>query len=109
MRSILAALLLTLALTLSLALSLACTAVPAHAAADIQTLTCRELLRMPEDEIGIILVWVDGYYSGVYGSTTFDPDSWENLGTLVGTICGKNPKRRVLDALDDVMDAIEGR
>ncbi|GAB7079715.1 HdeA/HdeB family chaperone [Megalodesulfovibrio paquesii] len=96
--------------TLALALLLFVAQAPAaHAAADIQTLTCRELLRMPEEEIGIILVWVDGYYSGVYGSTTFDPDSWEQLGNLVGTICGKNPKRRVLDALDDVMDAIEGQ
>lgn len=83
-------------------------AAPARAANDITQLTCGELLAMSEEDIGIVVVWIDGYYSGQHGETTFDPDSWENLGKLMGTMCGKNPKRKVTQALDEVIGAVQG-
>lgn len=75
---------------------------------DITRLTCGELVSMDEDAIGIIIVWIDGYYSGQHGSTSFDPDSWEGLGEMVGTACERDPNRRVMQAIDDVIKALQG-
>lgn len=85
-------------------------ATPGQAAAeDIETLECGELLNMDDEEIGIIIIWIDGYYSGKMGETDFDPDSWEDLGELVGAACANNPRRRVIEAIDDVIHAITGQ
>jgi len=75
---------------------------------NIEHMTCTDLVSMDEEAIGIVLVWIDGYYSGKTGSTEFDPDSWEDLGEMVGTICEQNPQRRVMEAIDQVIRAIRG-
>ncbi len=82
---------------------------PSAQAMDLNDLKCHELLALSEDDIGIYIVWIDGYFSGKTGSTDFDPDSWEGLGELIGTMCGSNPDRLVLSGLKDVMDAIKGK
>lgn len=75
---------------------------------NIESMTCTDLVSMDEEAIGIVLVWIDGYYSGKTGSTEFDPDSWEGLGEMVGTICEENPRRRIMEAIDQVLRAIRG-
>ncbi len=96
------------ALCLLLALALLPASQVQASGMDITQLTCGELVSMDEDTIGIIIVWIDGYYSGQHGSTDFDPDSWEGLGEMVGTACQQNPKRRVIQAIDDVIKAVRG-
>ncbi len=78
------------------------------ASMNIEQMTCYDLMKMNEDAMGIVLVWIDGYYSGKTGTTKFDPDSWEGLGEMIDTICDKNPNRRVLEALDEVLRAMRG-
>ncbi len=82
---------------------------PVHAfSMNIERMTCTDLMNMDEETIGYILVWIDGYYTGKTGSTDFDPDSWENLGELIGTICEQNPRRRIIEAIDQVLRSIRG-
>ena len=51
---------------------------------DMQDLSCKELIEMDEETMGIMLMWLDGYLSGVTGDTKFDSDqsnfdrSWRN-------------------------------
>ena len=76
---------------------------------DIRELTCGELVARDKAVVGIILVWVDEYYVGKNNIDTFTPDRWKGLGEVVGSICKDNPKRRILDAIDKVIDAMQGR
>jgi acid stress chaperone HdeB len=96
------------ALCLFLALALLPVCKAEASGINITRLTCGELVSMDEEAIGIIIVWIDGYYSGQHGSTSFDPDSWEGLGEMVGTACQTNPNRRVMQAIDDVIKALQG-
>jgi len=63
--------------------------------------TCKEfILEMAdadEETAGIVLMWLDGYLSGVSGDTTLN---WSNLESFTGTLmdaCAKTPGKKVLD------------
>lgn len=83
--------------------------VPAQAySININSLTCHDLLSLDDESIGAVVVWIDGYYTAKTGSTEFDPDSWEDLGEMIGTLCAENPDRQVIQAIDDVLRAMQG-
>jgi acid stress chaperone HdeB len=68
---------------------------------DFGAITCKEFIadiaQADEDAAGIVLMWLDGYLSGVSGDTSLN---WKGLeafsGALVDT-CAKTPNKKVLD------------
>ena len=64
---------------------------------DVNQLLCRELLAQDEDTIAIMLLWMDGYLSGVTGDTRFNPGYLETFAERVGEACAKSPNTSVLD------------
>ncbi len=85
------------ALGLSVAMGLS-SALPARADAfDVNQLRCSELMEMDEDSIVVMLLWMDGYLSGVTGDTRFNPDFMENFAEKVGMACSNSPTTRVLE------------
>lgn len=65
---------------------------------DMKEMTCKELITMDEDSAGVMLMWLDGYLSGITGDTTFDGKEFGSFAGSLGEFCAKNPDSKVLDA-----------
>lgn len=65
---------------------------------DMNDLQCKELIEMDEDTAGIMLMWLDGYLSGVTGDTRFDGNQFGSFAGSLGEYCAKNPASKVVDA-----------
>lgn len=73
---------------------------------DFGAYTCSEfiadLAQGDEESAGMVLLWIDGYLSGVSGDAVLN---WKNLESFSENIinhCGKNPNRNMLDAAKKV-------
>lgn len=58
----------------------------------------KELSTGNADDAGVVLMWIDGYLSGVSGDTELN---WKNLETFSQELveyCGKNTDTKVLEA-----------
>ncbi|KHK01918.1 HdeA/HdeB family chaperone [Desulfovibrio sp. TomC] len=73
---------------------------------DFGAVTCKEFVMeiadADEDSAGIILMWLDGYLSGVSGDTKLN---WKTLETFSGALmeaCAKKPGQKVLDVAREV-------
>ncbi len=64
---------------------------------DVRDVTCQELLEQDEETIGIMLMWLDGYLSGVTGDTSFSVGNLSSFGEQIGTACAKSPDAKILD------------
>lgn len=69
---------------------------------DFGSITCgaflKELSTGNADDAGVVLMWIDGYLSGVSGDTELN---WKNLETFSQELveyCGKNTDTKVLEA-----------
>jgi acid stress chaperone HdeB len=96
-------------LALAIALNLACA--PAYAGKksqniDFSDVTCGQfvagLSEMDEQSAGIVLVWLDGYLSGVSGDTVLNWNNLESIGKDLVEYCGKHEDESVLDAAKEV-------
>ncbi len=65
---------------------------------DMQDLTCKELIEMDSETMGLMLMWLDGYLSGVTGDTKFDSNQFGDFAGSLGEYCAKNPTDKVVDA-----------
>lgn len=73
---------------------------------DFGAITCKEFVMeiadSDEESAGIILMWLDGYLSGVSGDTVLN---WKNLEGFSGSLmeaCAKKPGKKVLDVAKEV-------
>ncbi|MCP5197041.1 MAG: hypothetical protein H6974_09690 [Gammaproteobacteria bacterium] len=73
---------------------------------DFGAITCgefmQELSKSSSEDVGVILMWIDGYLSGVSGDTVL---SWKNLEKFSADLvayCGSKPDVKVLDAAEEV-------
>ena len=66
---------------------------------DVAKITCKEFLG-DKDNMPMMLMWIDGYMSGKSDNTVIS-DAWmEKLGMNLGTYCGKNPGKTIMDAME---------
>jgi len=65
------------------------------------TLTCQEFLEgvaaSDQATVGMLLMWLDGYLSGVSGDTELNWDGFDSISTSLAETCAKSPKKKVLD------------
>ncbi len=70
------------------------------------TITCQEFIdgvaESDEETVGLILMWVDGYLSGVTGDTELNWEGLETISTNLVNACAKSPKKKVLDVAKSV-------
>ncbi|MGX9728005.1 MAG: HdeA/HdeB family chaperone [Candidatus Electronema sp. VV] len=66
---------------------------------DMSTYTCADLLAEDEDEVGMILLWVDGYLSGKTGDTVINTKFIGELAESVGTKCAESESAKLLDVV----------
>ena len=73
---------------------------------DLGTITCgsflKELSTSTADDAGVILMWIDGYLSGVSGDTLLNWKDLEKFSTNLAAYCGEKPTAKVLDAAEAV-------
>ena len=66
---------------------------------DVAKITCKEFLEA-KNNMPMMLMWIDGYMSGKSDNTVIS-DAWmEKLGMHLGTYCGKNPGKTIMDAME---------
>ncbi|MBF0339402.1 MAG: hypothetical protein HQL95_00385 [Magnetococcales bacterium] len=84
-------------------------ATPGHArkqsqdqAIDFGSYTCRQFLEEAasgsEEDIGVVLMWIDGYLSGVSGDTVWKPNEFAEFSGRLAEYCAKNGNKKLLEA-----------
>ena len=67
---------------------------------DMGTITCKEFLASDQNEMTMLIFWIDGYMSAKSDNTVIN-DEWMNkLGTHLGTYCAKNSGNTIMNAMD---------
>ena len=81
-------------------------AVPAQAQKqqfDLSTMTCKRFFEYDKDNLAIMLMWLDGYYSEDDAPPIVDFEKMKENSRKLGEYCGKNPTHSVITAADKVM------
>ncbi len=69
---------------------------------EFSTLNCQQFVtalgQMDEESAGYVLMWIDGYLSGVTGDTLLHWDGLETFGVDLVDFCQRNPHSGLLDA-----------
>jgi acid stress chaperone HdeB len=88
------------ALTFGSALS----SVPAHAVVlDLSTMTCKQFIEGGDDEIKMVLTWMDGWYKGDSDEAIIDTDVFVDNAKKFGTYCAKNPTISIVNAAEEIL------
>ncbi|MBQ9407586.1 MAG: hypothetical protein IJU37_12725 [Desulfovibrio sp.] len=67
---------------------------------DMAKLPCKEFIKAPENEMGILLGWIDGYMSAKSDNTMMSQAWMEKLGKHMGEFCAKNPDKTIMQAME---------
>lgn len=70
---------------------------------DLATVTCKDFVGSDKETIGLILMWLEGYYSDQDAKPIVDFDKMKNDGGKLGEYCGTNPSHGLITAADEVM------
>jgi len=97
-----ASILLAAAMTLSASLLLS--PAPAHAVVlDLSTMTCKQFIDGGEDEIKMVLTWMDGWYKGDSDEAIIDTEVFVANAKKFGTYCAKNPSISIVNAAEAIL------
>ena len=88
----------------ALALSLASAPAPAHAVVlDLSTMTCKQFIDGGDDEIKMVLTWMDGWYKGDSDEAIIDTEVFVKNAKKFGEYCGKNPTISIVNAAEKIL------
>lgn len=77
---------------------------PAHAVVlDLSTMTCKQFVEGSQDEIKMVLTWMDGWYKGDSDDAIIDTDVFVENAKKFGTFCGKNPTVSIVTAAEKIL------
>jgi acid stress chaperone HdeB len=82
------------------------TALPAQAQKqqfDMSVITCKQFFEYNKENLSLMLMWLDGYYSEDDAPPVVDFDKMGENSRKLGEYCGKNPDHSVITAADKVM------
>lgn len=77
------------ALALSLGMAMAGSSVQAQTA-DMTRATCGQLLDLPRNDRGQLMVWLHGYYAGAAQRATLDRTKLEDAAAAIQGLCERN-------------------
>lgn len=85
-----------------------CLALPAHAKKtrheniDFGSVTCgefiKDIVQVSDDDAAAVILWIDGYLSGISGDTVLNWRGMENYTTSLVEYCLGNKRVKLLDA-----------
>ena len=71
---------------------------------DLSTVKCSEFVSSDKATIGLILMWLEGFYSDSDASPIVDFDKMKRNGENLGKYCGENPTHSIITAADEVLE-----
>jgi acid stress chaperone HdeB len=81
-----------------------CAATPAHAQTlDLSTVKCKDFVSGAKENIGLILMWVAGYYSDEDAPPVVDFDKMKTDGQKLSEYCAKHPDDGIITAAEEVI------
>jgi acid stress chaperone HdeB len=80
-------------------------AAPAHAQKlDLSTVTCKQFFESSKENIGLVLMWLTGFYADEDAPPVIDFDKMKTDVEKLATYCAKNPDTGLITAADQVID-----
>jgi acid stress chaperone HdeB len=80
-------------------------AIPAQAQQlDMSTVKCRDFVSSSKENIALMLMWLQGYYSDEDASPIVDFDKMGKDAKKLGEYCAKNPDHSVITAAEEALD-----
>jgi acid stress chaperone HdeB len=70
---------------------------------DLSLITCKQFFEYRKDNLSLMLMWLDGYYSEDDAPPIVDFDKMTENSKKLGEYCGKNPAHSVITAADKVL------
>jgi acid stress chaperone HdeB len=70
---------------------------------DLSLITCKQFFEYSKDNLAIMLMWLDGYYSDEDSPPIVDFDKMGENSKKLGEYCGKNPNHSVITAADKTL------
>lgn len=67
---------------------------------DFSTTTCKQFMDSKQNEVGIILAWLDGYYHEENDPPIFDTAKFEANAKKLAMFCAANPTIGLITATD---------
>ena len=78
--------------------------VPANAVVlDLSTMTCKQFIEGGDDEIKMVLTWMDGWYKGDEDEAIIDTDVFVDNAKKFGTFCAANPTISIVNAAEKIL------
>ncbi len=78
--------------------------VPARAEVlDLSTLTCEQFLKGGDDEIKMVLTWMDGWYKGDSDEAIIDTEVFVANAKKFGEYCAKHPTISIVNAAEEIL------
>ncbi len=72
---------------------------------DLSTIKCQDFVKSSKENIGVIAMWLDGYYAGkADGPALIDFAKFTKDAEKIGKYCGENPSHGLITAADKVLD-----
>jgi len=86
------------------AAALMLSSVPAKAVVlDLSTMTCKQFIEGGDDEIKMVLTWMDGWYKGDEDEAIIDTDVFVDNAKKFGTFCAANPTISIVNAAEKIL------
>jgi acid stress chaperone HdeB len=70
---------------------------------DMSTLKCSDTASWSEDEAGLVMFWLHGYYGGKADDTRVDFDAITEVAKQLSEACAANPDIGLMSALKSVV------
>jgi acid stress chaperone HdeB len=76
-------------------------AVPAQAEkVDLSTITCKRFFEYSKENVSLMLMWLDGYYTEDDDDPIVDLDKLADNAKKLSDYCGKNPTHNIITAAE---------
>lgn len=84
--------------------TLACVAPATAQKVDLSTITCKQFLTSSKENIGLILMWMTGYYADQEAPPVIDFDKMKSDAGKVAEYCSTNPDHGLITAAEEVFE-----
>jgi acid stress chaperone HdeB len=71
---------------------------------DLSTITCKDFLASGKENVGLILMWLTGYYADQEAPPVIDFDKMRSDAAKIGEYCAANPGNGLITAAEEVFE-----
>lgn len=72
---------------------------------DLSTITCQRFIDYDKDNIGVIMMWMDGYFSDENAPPVIDFGRMKTRAEKLAQYCVRNPTIGLITAAEPIMEA----